>query len=166
MPNRRIEDQIAALQHAAQDGPTPAVEAALRKALTDRVGLVVAKAAKIAAGLQMRDLFPDLLRAYDRLFEKPLDRDPQCWGKNAIAKALVEMDYRDSPPFERGANHVQIEPAFVRPEDTAPQLRAICVLARSSLNAPMGAAPCRSSSSTASRLAATRSLPPWFARAN
>ena len=65
--------------------------AAVRKGLLDRVGLVVAKAAKIAAETQMHEALPDLVTAFNRLFEKPTERDPQCWGKNAIAKALMDL---------------------------------------------------------------------------
>ena len=132
MANRRVEDDISALQQLAEGGATPAVAAALRKALGDRVGLVVAKAARLAGEMQIRELLPDLVRTFDRLFEKPLERDPQCWGKNAIAKALASMDYRESPPFARGARHVQMEPVWGGQADTAPQLRAICVLALAS----------------------------------
>ena len=63
---------------------------------------MAAKAAKIAGELQARELLPDLLRAFDRLFEDPVQRDPQCWGENAIAKALTGLDYRESAPFLRG----------------------------------------------------------------
>ena len=88
----------------------------------------VAKGAKVAARLQMRELVPDLLQAFDRLFEKPLERDPQCWGKNAIAKALTDLDHRESAPFLRGSRHVQMEPVWGGKADTAPSLRGVCVL--------------------------------------
>jgi hypothetical protein len=100
----------------------------LRKALGDRTGLVVAQAAKVAAELRLRELLPDLLRAFDRLFENPVERDPQCWGKNAIARALTEFDHRGSEPFLRGGRHVQMEPVWGGQEDTASALRGICVL--------------------------------------
>ena len=48
---------------------------------------------------------PDLLRAFDRLFEKPAEKDPQCWGKNAIAVALRDLGYQSSEPFLRGLRH-------------------------------------------------------------
>jgi len=128
MAHRRVEEQIEALQQLADAGPVPAAVTALRKALGDRVGLVVAKAAKLAAELQIRALVPDLLQAFDRLLDKPFERDPQCWGKNAIAKALIDLDHRESAAFLRGSRHVQIEPSYLRPEDTASTLRGICVL--------------------------------------
>jgi HEAT repeat protein len=101
----------------------------LRKALADRVNLVVAKAAQIAGELRLQELIPDLLRAFDRLFEKPAERDPQCWGKNAISKALVDLDFRESAPYLRGARHVQMEAVWGGQEDTAQKLRGTCLLA-------------------------------------
>src|SRR5579862_4512125 len=83
MAARRLEDEIERLG-ALRDAPPAECLAGLRKGLHDRVGLVVAKAAKVAAERQFRELAPELLRAFDHLFENPLERDPQCWGKNAI----------------------------------------------------------------------------------
>lgn len=128
MANRRVEEEIERLSRLRGAVPGEAADG-LRKALGDRVGLVVAKAAKIAAELQLRELVPDLLRAFDRLFEKPVERDPQCWGKNAVAKALVDLDHRESAPYLRGARWVQMEPVWGGQEDTASSLRGICLLA-------------------------------------
>src|ERR1035438_10181347 len=83
MPHRKVEEGIEALNRLREATAADAVKA-LRKALADRVDLIVAKAAKIAAERQLRDLLPDPLAASDHLFEKPAARDPQCWGKNAI----------------------------------------------------------------------------------
>ena len=125
MANRRVEEEIERLGHLAAESASQALE----KALADRIGLVVAKAAKVAGALQLRELVPDLLRAFDRLFEKATERDPQCWGKNAIAQALVDLDYRESAPYLRGARWVQMEPVWGGQEDTASTLRGICLLA-------------------------------------
>src|SRR5271157_5917367 len=84
MAHRQIEAEIDRLNSLREADPAVAIPA-LRKALSDRVNLIVAKAAKMAAELRLGDLLPDLLTAYDRLFEKPIERDPQCWGKNAIS---------------------------------------------------------------------------------
>jgi hypothetical protein len=119
--NRRIEDEIERLG-------TVRDAAAVRKGLHDRVGLVVAKAAKVAAEVGMNEVLPDLVAAFDRLFEKPGERDPQCWGKNAIAKSLMELEYRQSAAYLRGARHVQMEPVWGGQEDTASNLRGVCML--------------------------------------
>jgi hypothetical protein len=108
--------------------------AELRKALGDRVNLVVAKAARIAAERQMRELIPDLLVTFDRLFEDAVERDTQCWAKNAIAKALTELDYRESAPYLRGRRHVQMEAVWGGRQDTAQTLRGICLLALAACN--------------------------------
>ena len=128
MATRRVEETLERMSALREAAPAEAIPA-LRKALTDRVNVVVAKAAKIAAGRQFTELIPDLLAAFDRLFEQPVERDPQCWGKNALAAALRDLEYRESAPFRRGIRYVQMEPVWGKHEDTAQSLRGICLLA-------------------------------------
>lgn len=128
MPARNIEAQIEQLSGLRGGTPSEAL-APVRKALMDRVNLVVAKAATIAGELLIHDVVPDLTHAFERLMEDPVKRDPQCWGKNAIAKSLKELDHRESAIFLRGARHVQMEPVWGGQEDTAGTLRGICLLA-------------------------------------
>jgi hypothetical protein len=125
---RRIEDEIAKLAELRHVQAASAI-APLRKALGDRVNLMVAKAAALAGELRLSDLIPDLLLAFDRLFDDLPKSDPQCWGKNAIAKALKELDYNVAEPFLRGAVHVQMEKVWGGSQDTAGPLRGICLLA-------------------------------------
>ncbi len=106
----------------------------LRKALLDRVNLVVAKAAKVVAERQLRELVPELLAAFDRLFVDPVERDTQCWAKNAIAKALTELDYRESAPYLRGRLHIQMEAVWGGRQDTAQTLRSVSLLGLASCN--------------------------------
>ena len=128
MAHRQIEAEVERLNLLREAAPSEAATA-LRKALSDRVNLIVAKAAKMAAEIRLHDLLPDLLHAFDRLFEKPVERDPQCWGKNAISKALVALDHRESAPFLRGIHHIQMEPVWGGEADTAATLRGTCALA-------------------------------------
>lgn len=128
MAHRQIEAEVERLNLLREAFPSEAAEA-LKKALSDRVNLIVAKAAKLTAELRLQDLLPDLLRAFHRLFEKPVERDPQCWGKNAISKALVALDHRESAPFLRGIHHIQMEPVWGGEADTAATLRGTCALA-------------------------------------
>jgi len=125
---RRIEQDLAKLSELRRTNPADALPQ-LRKALGDRVNLVAAKAAEIAADLRLLDLIPDLLLAFNRFFENAAKSDPQCWGKNAIARALKEMEYNTAQPFLRGAAHVQLEPVWGGVQDTAGPLRGICLLA-------------------------------------
>jgi HEAT repeat protein len=124
----RIERQLADLGALRALDPE-AVIAPLRKALRDRVNVIVAKAASISAELHLRALLPDLLAAFERLFDKPRETDPQCRGKNAIAKALKDLDHSESTVFLRGSRHIQMEPVWNGQVDTAGVLRGTCVLA-------------------------------------
>ena len=128
MAKRRIEEQLEQLSDLRK---VPRAEAAIaiRRALTDRVNLVAAKAANLAAELDIREVIPDLRRAFDRFFDDPVKSDPQCWGKNAIAKALKQLEHREAAPYLRGAAHIQKEPVWGGQQDTAGPLRGICLLA-------------------------------------
>jgi hypothetical protein len=128
MPARRVEEQLEALSRLRETAPEEAIPL-LRKALADRVNVVVAKAAKIAAERQFGVLEPDLLRAFSKSFDDPVKRDPQCWGKNAIAAALKDLGHAESAPFLRGLHHKQMEPVWGGEADTAENLRGTCLLA-------------------------------------
>jgi hypothetical protein len=128
MANRRIEDEISEISRL-REGPAEGAEPMLRLAMTNRTNLVAAKAAEVAAAQRLPELVPDLLAAYDRFFEDPVKRDPQCWAKNAIARALRDLDYAISTPFLRGSGYVQMEPVWGGQQDTAATLRGICLLA-------------------------------------
>src|SRR5579871_2121301 len=135
MAVRKVETELDRLSKLRDADPSAALPA-LRKALNDRVNLIVAKAAKITAERQFRELIPDLLHAFDRLLENAAERDQQCWGKNAIATALKELGHIESAPFLRGMRHIQMEPVWGGPmpgapreADTAETLRGTCLLA-------------------------------------
>jgi hypothetical protein len=125
---RKVEEQLDSLTRL-RDAPPEEALPALRKALVDRVNLVVAKAARIAAERQFQALVPDLLQAFFGLFENPVRRDPQCWGKSALAGALKDLGYAESAPYLRGLRHRQMEPVWGGEADTAENLRGTCLLA-------------------------------------
>jgi hypothetical protein len=115
-------EQLEALRSAPSMEP-------LRKALNDRSNYFVSKAAALVAELGMLDLIPDLTRAFDRFMIDPVKSDPQCWAKNAIAKALKDLGYSDADFFLCGVKHFQLEPVWGGTVDTAPTLRGACALA-------------------------------------
>ncbi len=127
MAVRKVERELEQMG-ALRDAPAGEARAALRKALKDPVNLMVAKAAAIAAERQFRELTPDLLRAFDRLCADGARRDPKCWGKTAIARALAEMEHRESPVYLRGMTCIQMEAVWGGSVDTADILRGVCVL--------------------------------------
>lgn len=128
-PDRRaLEDQIAALRELREAPDSPATVSALRAALADRNNYLVSKAAAIAGDLRLLDLTPDLARAFHRFLEDGAKKDPQCWAKNATAKALKDLEYEDPALYIAGIRHVQPEPVWGGTEDTAITLRGTCAL--------------------------------------
>jgi HEAT repeat protein len=128
MASKRIEEQLEALGRLRSGSAEEALPL-LRRGLTDRSNVVIAKAAKVAGELDARDAIPELLAAFERLFDDAVKRDAQCWGKTAIAKVLRDMDHSDGSPFLRGARWVQFEPVWGGQADTAALLRGVCLLA-------------------------------------
>jgi HEAT repeat protein len=134
MPGKRtFEAQLAALDALRQLPPEAAIEP-LRKALTNRNNFVVAKAADLVRQFQLTQLTPDLLTAFDRFMlcsdkDDPIKTDPQCWAKNAISRALAAFEHQDPEVFLRGMKHIQPEPSYGGPSDSAATLCATCALA-------------------------------------
>jgi HEAT repeat protein len=124
----KLEERLEGLRQLRSVTPDDSTLSVLRKSLGDRANLVVAEAAKVAAELHLASLIPDLLTAFDRLFQNPVRNDPKCWGKKAIVTALSQLEFDESTPFLRGAKHVQMEPVWGGQEDSAVQLRATSVL--------------------------------------
>jgi hypothetical protein len=110
----KLEQQLAVLHGSP---PADAVRAALRS----KNGILIAAAAKHAPS-------EDLAAAFASLLEDPVKRDPVCRGKIAIARVLHDRDEWDDL-FTVGVRHVQMEPAFEQPVDTAAELRGICGIA-------------------------------------
>ena len=122
MANRSFDAELAQLE-SLREQPRESTEAPLRKALSNRNSFLVAKAARLAADHEHRSLIPDLAAAFPRFSDAKTD--PQCWAREAIAKALAAFDYQDSAIFLAGMNTFQ--PGFA--DDTATALRGICALA-------------------------------------
>ena len=78
---RQFEAQVAALD-SLRHAPDQARTAPLRKALAGKNNFIAAKAADLVRELNLRDLTPDLLTAFDRFFDNPEKSDPQCWAKD------------------------------------------------------------------------------------
>ena len=124
MSKQAFEAKLQALEELRG---SPGAAAGLRKGLADRNNYVVSKAAALAEELQLTEIVPDLLVAFDRHFAPKADG--QCWAKNAIAKALVALEHHDAEPYLRGLTHVQMEPVWGGQVDTAATLRGTCALA-------------------------------------
>jgi HEAT repeat protein len=125
---RDVEQQAADLESLRSATPDVA-STSLRKALRHRNNYIVSRAAKLAADLSLTALTPDLATAFTRFLDNPTKTDPQCWAKNAIAKALASLEYQEHDLFLQGMRHIQLEPVWGGSSDTAGNLRGTCALA-------------------------------------
>jgi HEAT repeat protein len=124
MSPRGFEADLPELESLRNADPATTL-APIRKFLTNRNNFLVAKAAKLAADHNHRALIPDLVAAYPRFELDPNKSDPQCWAKEAIAKALAAFDYQEPDLFLAGIRTFQ--PGFT--DDAATALRGTCALA-------------------------------------
>jgi HEAT repeat protein len=124
-----FDKKIAALEVLRADPASPATLDHLRKALKDRNNFLVGKAATLTGQLGLKALIPDLTAAFDRFLIDPVKSDPKCWAKNALAKALKDLEHDDPGVFLRGIVHVQMEPVWGGQSDSAAVLRGASALA-------------------------------------
>ena len=126
MPVSRSFDEKRARIAALSEAPPAQAAAELRRFVADRNGYLVGEAAAMAGRLGLRELTPDLVGAFPRLIEEPLKNDKGCSGKNRIVEALLAFDAHEPDTYLAGLRHVQLEPAFGQPIDTAAGLRGLC----------------------------------------
>jgi hypothetical protein len=130
-PSRGFDKELAeleALSEALRAGavPNPDQVEYLRKALAHRNNFLVSKAARLVADAEVVSLLPEVLAAFDRFFIDAAKTDPQCWAKNALSKALVQLAHRQRDAYLRGMRHHQLEPVWGGQSDTAGALRSTC----------------------------------------
>jgi hypothetical protein len=125
---KAFEAQLAVLDALRQQADGDRREP-LSKALEHCNNFIVAKAADLVREFSFTDLTDHLLKAFDRFFKHPEKSDPQCWAKNALARALAAFEVQDAEVFLRGIRHIQMEPVWGGRSDTAGTLRSICALA-------------------------------------
>jgi HEAT repeat protein len=128
VPKRNFEAQLSAIDQLREATPQ-AAEPAVAQALTHRNNLLVARGAAIALHHRLTGLTPNLAGAFARFLEDGAKRDPQCWAKNAIAKALASFEYQEPELFLAGMRHIQPEASWGPPVDSAGMLRGTCALA-------------------------------------
>src|SRR5262249_20692487 len=123
-----IDQALARLADLRSAGRSPQALDELRKALSAKSNLIVAKAAQLIGEMKLTELTDDLPRIFDRFMVDPTSSDKGCAAKTAIAKTLCELDCRTEELFLKGAHHVQLEASWGPPVDTAAELRGTCAL--------------------------------------
>ena len=129
MPSKKNFDAQLAILDQLHTQPDEAVIAPLRALLKHQNNYIVAKAADQVAQRGLEQLETDLLAAFDRFFEDAPKRDPQCWAKISLSRALATLEHQDPAPFLRGIRHLQFEGTWGGTSDSAGPLRGICALA-------------------------------------
>jgi len=129
MPGKRAFDEQLAALDALRTAPAETRSAPLRKALDHRSNFIVAKSADLIREFNLRNLTPDLLKAFDHFFANAEKTDPQCWAKNSISRTLAAFELQEPDVFLRGMRHIQMEPVYGGRSDSAGTLRATCALA-------------------------------------
>ncbi len=119
-----VERRRARLNEAREAPESEALEI-LRRGLSDRVQIVVARAAAIAAELELRALAPELEAAFERLRVDAVKSDKGCLGKTAILEALIRLEHASFAVYLDAIRHVQREPAWGGSVDAAAELRGL-----------------------------------------
>jgi HEAT repeat protein len=122
------EVRLEALQKHRFGDDAKADSDALAAALSDPHYRVVAKAAELAAERLCYPLVRNLIDAYQRLLSDPVKKDPQCYAKQAIARALVALECNDTQFFIAGLSYRQMEPVWGGTQDTAVDVRSSCAM--------------------------------------
>jgi len=124
-PTAMALDRLAALRHAP-DSPEKLKE--IRAALRHKSNFVVARAAKLAGELRLKEVTPDLGSAFERLFPHAPKLDKGCAALTEIVSALYDLDYTEPDIFLRAIHHIQMEASFGPPVDVAAKLRGTAAL--------------------------------------
>jgi hypothetical protein len=120
-------DALSELNRCAEDPRSAASLTAFRRALAKGKAPVAGRAAALAAEHGLLELLAELHRAFFRFLKGAPRLDRQCVAKQAIAEALDRLEHDDVAPFWEGAHHVQLEPGYGAPRDSAGALRGRCV---------------------------------------
>jgi len=102
--------------------------ATIEKCLADKHCRVVARAATLAGERSLHERLPDLVSAYGRFLVEPIDQDPHCIAKQAIARALVSLECKDVKFFLEGIRYRQLEPVWGGSADAAIDVRCSCAM--------------------------------------
>jgi hypothetical protein len=126
MPKRLTTEDALARLAQLRAGEASDLAAELRPLLKHRSNFVIAKAAALAEERDLAELATDLAAAFPYFMQDCVKRDPGCSAKLAIVNALSRFHDRATDVFIAGVQHVQLEPAWGGPVDTAATMRGLC----------------------------------------
>lgn len=125
---RPEEARLGALNALVEAADRGSALDAVRQSMGDRHARVVTRAASLAEERSLHELIPELHDAYARFLTEPVKRDPHCLAKQAIVRALVNLECHDVPFYLEGIRYQQLEPVWGAHVDTAADVRCICAM--------------------------------------
>lgn len=126
--SRKLETLLAQLTEIRSQPNSEQTIADLQQILRSKFAVAVAQAAKVVHERELVQLIPDLVSAFDRFLQNPVETDPNCHAKVGIADALYRLEHRQETVFLNGIRHVQMEPVWGGRVDTAAKLRGVCAM--------------------------------------
>ena len=129
MVRQSFEEKLSRLKKLGEGPRSDEAAGEIRRALSGSSSILAAAAARAAVKLGLSDWTPELAAAFDRFMKNPVKTDPGCHAKIAAVEALGALEYPEADIFLQGIRHVQMEPSFGPPVDTADRLRAACAFA-------------------------------------
>lgn len=132
-----VEAELDALGEFLRGGRNPAaIEARLGDALETGRSLVAARAAREVAERGLWELGTAVAACFSRFLVDAVKTDPGCNAKEACLETLASLEHIDPGPFLEGAAHVQREPSWGPPVDTAVSVRARAITALAAMGYP------------------------------
>jgi HEAT repeat protein len=132
MAARSVDDQFAELDALKRAPVNDATIAQLHKALEQKSNFVVARAASVAAALNVTS---KLREPFESAFKRYIaGNDRGCAATTAIVKALAAGECDSEDAYAAGAVHVQMEASWGPPVDAAVELRCESVAALVRMN--------------------------------
>jgi HEAT repeat protein len=129
-----VDAKMNRLRAIRKEPADPAHVVELRGLLGDKSNFVVADAAEIVGNRVLTELASEMVAAFHRFLIDPVETDKLCRAKIAIVEALNKIEYDREDVFRAGLRHVQMEPSWGKPEDSAAPLRSVSAFALTRIN--------------------------------
>ena len=131
---KTLEEELHELAPVAANPRCEEAPTLLRAALQSKRSHVAARAAGLIKRHLLEGYAKDLTAAFTRFLDDPVKSDPGCAAKFGAIEALDYTEHMDPAPFLVGVRHIQLEPSWGPPVDTAPPLRSRSALALARLH--------------------------------
>lgn len=123
--NDRTEQALGRLKRLRDGVDSPVNREELLSLLTNKSNHVVGGAADLIGDWEIEEAIGALEETFDRFMEDPVKVDPTCSAKRPLVENLIKIGGCDGSLFLAAARHVQMEPMWGKPVDTAASVRGL-----------------------------------------